>query len=104
MKRDGTRRPPAEAPEAPPWLGRLRDAVRYGTYFDCLGLPRDASTTEVREAYRRVAADLEGLRPLCPGREDLAEVVAEATLAVEDAFTVLADPDLRLAYRRALDA
>jgi curved DNA-binding protein CbpA len=103
VKRDGRRPSEPASPAAPPWLQRLGEAARYGTYFEVLGLARDASTSEVREAYRRLAADLDGLRPLCVGSAEIAAAVAEATQVAEDAFAVLSDPDLRLAYRRGLD-
>jgi curved DNA-binding protein CbpA len=86
----------------PDSLARLRDAARTGTYFDCLGLAPDATTTEVREAYVGVVRELDALRPAVAGEPESAAVLDEAARVAEDAFAVLSDPDLRLRYRRAL--
>jgi len=86
----------------PESLSRLRDAARDGTYFECLGLAADATTTEVRKAYVAVVRELDLLRPVVAGDPGSAEVLEEATRVVADAFAVLSDPDLRLRYKRAL--
>ncbi len=92
----------AEASPIPEPLARLRDAARTGTYFECLGLAQDATTTEVREAYVGVVKDLDSARPIVAGDPESAAVLEEAAHVAADAFAVLSDPDLRLRYRRAL--
>jgi curved DNA-binding protein CbpA len=77
------------------------DAAERGSYFECLGLRPDAATREVRDAYPRVVACLEGARAAGAGAP---EVIDDALAIVRDAFAVLSDPDLRLAYRRAIEA
>ena len=101
-RRGTARARPIEASPLPAALVRLRDAAWNGTYFECLGLARDATTTEVREAWRAVARDLDALRAELAGDPGASAVLEEAARVAEDAFTVLSDPDLRLAYRRAL--
>jgi curved DNA-binding protein CbpA len=91
-----------EAAPIPDSLARLRDAARTGTYFECLGLAPDATTTEVREAYMVVVRDLDVLRPTLAADPQVAAVLDEAARVADDAFAVLSDPDLRLRYRRAL--
>jgi curved DNA-binding protein CbpA len=83
-------------------LDRLVDAARFGTYFDCLGIPPDATTTEVHEAFRRRTAEAEvaGFEVAADGER--AAALAEARQVIRDAFDVLSDPDLRLCYRRSL--
>lgn len=81
----------------------LLNRVRFGDYFECLDVGRDVGTTEVREAWLRLSAVLADLRvhaaevPGAPGALEQIERVAA------DAFEVLSDPDLRLAYLRAGD-
>ena len=86
----------------PEQLATLIEATREGDYFKCLGVERDASTTEIRDAYRRRVEELDTFRPLAVLSPELAEAIADATQVLEDAFEVLSDPDRRLAYRRAL--
>jgi len=101
-RRGSSRIRPIEASPLPAALVRLRDAARDGTYFECLGLARDATTTDVREAWQAVARDVAAMRADLAGDPEASAVLEEAARVAEDAFTVLSDPDLRLAYRRAL--
>lgn len=89
-------------PAIPGPLASLRDAARNGTYFECLGLDPDATTTEVREAYIALVRTLDDLRRTVAGDPEAAATLEEAAKVAEDAFAVLSDPDLRLTYRRAL--
>jgi hypothetical protein len=90
---------PARFPEA---LARASDAARHGTYFDCLGLATDATTTEVREAYLQRVRLLDEVRPALAGDAESIALLDETVRVTGDAFAVLSDPDLRLTYRRAL--
>jgi curved DNA-binding protein CbpA len=90
------------APAIPPPLAVLVEAARYRDYFECLGVGREASTTEVRDAYRRRVEELDAFSPLAGLSDDLADAIADARQVIEDAFEVLSDPDRRLEYRRAL--
>ncbi len=101
-KSSGMPLPPAAPPELPEVLQQLLDLARFGNYFQCLGVPADVSTTEVREAWQRRAAELDAARPLAAMSGEIAAALADLAQVMEDAFEVLADPDRRLAYRRAL--
>jgi curved DNA-binding protein CbpA len=80
----------------------LHEAARYGSYFDCLRIASDASTTEVREAYLRLTGDIESLRSEGGISPADIEALDEVAQVARDAFEVLSNPDLRLSYRRAL--
>ena len=94
---------PDSPPELPAALHELLELARFGNYFECLGVPADASTTEVREAWQRRSAVLDAARPLAAMSGEIAAALADLAQVLEDAFEVLADPDRRLAYRRALE-
>jgi len=81
----------------------LLDAAERGSYFDCLGLRPDATTRDVRDAFPRAISCLEEARASGAGAPD-PDVVEDALAIVRDAFAVLSDPDLRLAYRRSVEA
>lgn len=88
--------------EVPERLLALIEAVRSKDYFECLGVARDASTSEIREAYRARVLELDAFRPYSLMSSELAESIADAAEVLEDALDVLSDPDRRLEYRRAL--
>jgi curved DNA-binding protein CbpA len=89
-------------PGLPETLAALVEAVRFKSYFDCLGVPPDATTTEVHDAYRRRVAELDAARPVAGLAPEVRDALDEVGPVMEDAFEVLSDPDRRLAYRRAL--
>jgi DnaJ-class molecular chaperone len=82
----------------------MLEAARYGSYFRCLDLPLTAATSEVREAYRARRAQADAFRPLAARSPQVAEALDVVAGVLEDALEVLADPDRRLAYRRAVEA
>ena len=84
-------------------LADLLERTRSRSYFECLRVPADVSTTGVRDAWVRVNTEWESLRAAVPWTPDDAAALDEAGQILRDAFAVLSDPDLRLAYRRALD-
>lgn len=84
-------------------LAAVLEATERGTYFECLGLRPDATTREVRDAYPRAVACLEEARASGAGAPD-PTAIEDALAIVRDAFAVLSDPDMRLEYRRALEA
>ncbi|HNZ04129.1 MAG TPA: hypothetical protein PLY68_04415 [Myxococcota bacterium] len=102
------RRPPrvqqAPSPTGPlEELNRLCDLVTRGDYFECLGLSREVGTSGVREAWIRTSAELMDLRVRTAGFEGAAASIDMVERVCADAFEVLSDPDLRLAYLRAGD-
>jgi curved DNA-binding protein len=68
-------------------------AVGFRDYYDVLGVPRDASTDDIRAAYRRLARKY---HPDVNKDEDAGERFAEAS----EAHEVLRDPEKRVRYDR----
>lgn len=64
-------------------------------YYQLLGVPRDASTTAIRRAYRRLAR---GFAP----RPAAAEPVANALAELQAAYETLVDADRRRRYDETL--
>lgn len=85
-------------------LAEMLRLARSCDYFQCLRLARDASTTEVKDAWLHVVAELKALESLQDMTEEEALALKEVTQVFNDAFEVLSDPDLRLAYRLALES
>ena len=84
-------------------VSELLRRARYGSYFDCLGLPVDAGTTDVREAWLKLSAMLSDLKTAATGNPELLQAMDQVEKVAADGFEVLSDPDLRLAYVRALE-
>lgn len=85
-------------------LADLLERTRARSYFDCLRVPMDVSTSEVRDAWVRVTAEWESLRAAAGWTPEEVAALDEAGQVLHDAFAVLSDPDLRLAYRRAQES
>ena len=66
------------------------------THYEVLGVARDASPDEVRDAFRRLA------RAHHP--DTSVSGSAESLTPINEAWRVLGDPDLRRAYDRQLDS
>jgi curved DNA-binding protein len=66
-------------------------AVAFRDYYETLGVPRDASTEDVRKAYRRLARENHPDVNKDPGAEDRFKEISEA-------YEVLRDPDKRKRY------
>ena len=66
------------------------------THYEVLGVDRDASPEQVRDAFRRLA------RAHHP--DTSASGSAESLTPINEAWRVLGDPELRRAYDRTLDA
>lgn len=65
------------------------------TFYDRLGLPRDASPEEIRHAYREMAQRLHPDKNLRPGETEL-------FLGVQEAYEVLVDPGKKAVYDKKL--
>lgn len=88
-------------PEA--MLEDLLNRVRFGDYFECLDVPKDVGTSDVRESWLRLSSVIEDLRAATSGIEGAGAAIGQIERVASDAFEILSDPDLRLAYLRALD-
>ncbi len=99
--RNGVRRAPEVPPPRPRWQV-LRDLAWEGDYFEVLGLGRDCSTSEVRDAWVRLSAGVEASRQQEAGHLEALQALEDVLRVGRDAFEVLSDPDLRMRYRRAL--
>jgi len=102
-RRNPPGRPDRGASSAGDMVAQLWDRARAGTYFDCLGLAPDAGTGDVREAWLRMSEAMAGLRQSVAGDPQALEILARVEKVASDGFEVLSDPDLRLAYVKALD-
>jgi len=63
-------------------------------YYEVLGVPRDASTDQIKSAYRRLALQHH------PDRNPGDHVAEERFKEAAEAYTVLSDPDKRARYDR----
>ena len=68
-------------------------AVAFRDYYDALGVSRDASTEDIRRAYRKLARENHPDVNKDPGAEDRFKEISEA-------YEVLRDPEKRERYDR----
>src|SRR3954452_8502278 len=66
-------------------------AVAFRDYYEILGVPRDASSEDIRRAYRKLARQYHPDVNKDPGAEDRFKEVSEA-------YEVLRDPERRAQY------
>ena len=78
--------------------------VEEGDYFSLLGVPRSATSYEVRRAFLELRKAFEPSRILSPDVADLAEDVRKIVSVLEEAYEILRDAARRERYRRAIDA
>ena len=109
-RRPGTQEPPPQR-----WDALDESAVRQrilarralvdeGDYFSLLGVPRRATSYDVRRAYTELRRDFEPSRMLTPGCADLKDDVDLIVEVLEEAYEILRDNLRRERYRRALES
>ncbi len=67
------------------------------TYYDVLGISREASAGEIKAAYRRLAKQYHPDISTAPGAQEI-------FLKVQEAYDTLSDPEKRTEYDRLLAA
>lgn len=95
---DGGRDVDDDAPDAEA-IERKLEAVRHRDYFEVLEVRRGAETQAIREAFHRLYARFDPDRLDFQLLRDHRGAIDEIRDALEDAFAVLGDPELRRAYR-----
>ncbi|MBX3201748.1 MAG: hypothetical protein KF894_26660 [Labilithrix sp.] len=80
------------------------ELVDEGDYFSLLGVPRDATSYEVRRAFVELRRTFEPTRILSPRLYDLEGDVRKIVVVLEEAYEILRDVTRRERYRRAIDA
>lgn len=77
--------------------------VEEGDYFALLGVPRGATSYEIRRAYVDLRRQLSPSRVLTAGTADLADDLRLVLEVLEEAFEILRDANRRERYRRAIE-
>ncbi|HEU4538962.1 MAG TPA: hypothetical protein VFS00_32805, partial [Polyangiaceae bacterium] len=101
---------PASAPHDAIDEQALRERVRArlelveeGDYFAMLGVPRSATSYDLRRAYLELRRSFEPSRLLTAATADLADPLALIRDVLDEAYDILRDPTRRERYRRAIE-
>jgi hypothetical protein len=78
--------------------------VEDGDYFSLLGVPRSATSYEIRRAYLELRRAFEPGRVLTAATADLAADVRLVAEVLDEAYDILREPHRRDRYRRAIEA
>jgi hypothetical protein len=108
----GAKLAPSEVPTAQGPGSSLRrdralakwDQVCEGDYFEVLGVPRDATSYEIRRAWERLRREFQPEACDPPLRDELGDKLREIAEVIDEAWRVLADDELRDSYRAHLPA
>lgn len=104
------------APELPPLVPsdaetRFRDgvvarhaAMKFGSFYDRLGVVPAATEKKIREAYEDALRSLEPDASYAGGLEDLSKRLTQVRASVAEAYETLADPERRRVYDRSLSS
>ncbi len=100
----------AKAPDDPLDAEALRQRVRArmalvddGDYFALLGVPRSATSYEVRRAYLELRRSLEPGRVLTAATADLGDDLRLILEVLDEAYEILREPHRRDRYRKAIE-
>ncbi len=78
--------------------------VEDGDYFALLGVPKSATSYEIRRAYVDLRRSFEPGRVLTAATADLADDVRLVAEVLDEAYEILREPHRRERYRRAIEA
>jgi tetratricopeptide (TPR) repeat protein len=79
-------------------------ALKTRTHFEVLGVSRDATEGQVKEAYFRMAKRFHPDVHHAPALSDLRDKLEAVFIRLGDAYEVLRNPRIRASYEKALDA
>jgi hypothetical protein len=77
-------------------------AMKFGSFYDRLGLAPTASDKKIREAYEDALRAVEPDPSFAEGLEDLAKRMAEVRARLAESHETLSDPERRRVYDRSL--
>jgi curved DNA-binding protein CbpA len=77
-------------------------AMKFGSFYDRLGIVPAASEKRIREAYEDALRSLEPDVSFAGDLEDLSKRMEQVRASVTEAFEALADPERRRVYDRSL--
>jgi tetratricopeptide (TPR) repeat protein len=77
-------------------------AMKFGSFYDRLGVVPAASEKRIREAYEDALKSLEPVASFAGKLEDLSKRVEQVRASVNEAYETLADPERRRVYDRSL--
>ena len=80
----------------------VHDGLAYRTHFEVLGVPRDATEAQVREAYFRLAKRFHPDVHHDAALSDLRDKLEEVFTRLGEAYEVLCSPRMRASYEREL--
>ncbi len=80
------------------------EALKTRTHFEVLGITREATEGQVKEAYFRMAKRFHPDAHHDPALSDLRDRLEAVFIRLGDAYEVLRNPRIRASYEKALDA
>ncbi len=92
----------ADRPSARRQLEARLAQVRFGSYHAVLDATEDTSARAMRDSFERLRAQFSPTRWAGQVGPDDIDLLDEIARGVEDAYSVLGDPELRARYERAL--
>jgi tetratricopeptide (TPR) repeat protein len=79
-------------------------AMKFGSFYDRLGIVPSASEKRIRQAYEEALDTLEPDLSFANELEDISKRMSQVRASLKEAFETLSDPDRRKGYDRSLSA
>jgi tetratricopeptide (TPR) repeat protein len=79
-------------------------AMKFGSFYDRLGIVFAASQNRIRDAYEEALRSLEPDASFASELEDLSKRIAQVRASLGEAYETLADPERRRVYDRSLSS